>query len=96
MFKTDKDVIEYTLDKLSKERLDIEGYPVYRWFDFIMNKPGDVRIMVIYKTETSDVIKSGITILAGSISVSYIEYVLNVDLEKVKIMFREQLMESEW
>lgn len=96
MFRTDVELVEKTLQKISKERHKISDLNIIRWFDFEINKRSEVRLFIIYKIENLEPMKRSIFIDGNHISVSYIKRMLDEDMTYVKKIVIGKITESEW
>lgn len=97
MFKDDVELIDSVLSKLDKERHHVMGVPIYRWFNYEINKYGEVLLHITYKIEPiEEPIFRNIMIDRYHFSVSYIKLVINKNLEEFVDMILCRIMESEW
>ena len=96
MFKDDVELIESVLSKLDKERHHVMGVPIYRWFNFEINKRSELKLFIIYKIEDLECVERSIFIDCNHISVSYIKRVLDEDMQYIKNLVVGKITESEW
>jgi len=96
MFRTDAELVEKTLQKISKERHKISDLNIIRWFDFEITRCSDVKLLIIYKIENLEPMKRSIFIDCNHISVSYIKRVLDEDMQYIKNLVMGKITESEW
>lgn len=96
MYKDDAELVEKTINKIDKERHYIQKIPIFRWFNFEINKHTDVLLMILYKIEGLDPIIRYIIIDRNHVSASYIKYAVDEDLEYIKNLALGKITESEW
>ncbi len=96
MFRTDAELVEKTLLKISKERHKVAGTSINRWFNFEINKRSELKLFIIYKIEDLECVERSIFIDCNHISVSYIKRVLDEDMQYIKNLVMGKITESEW
>jgi len=96
MYKDDAELVEKTINKIDKERHYIQKIPIFRRFNFEINKHTDVLLTILYKIERVGPITRYIFIDRNHVSVSYIRYAVDEDLEYIENLALGKLIESEW